>query len=566
MQLINLKVFCDEIIIREVQFKDGINIITNSEDDGNQIGKSTALRVLNFCLGSDGKSIWHDPESRTKNEAIEDLVTGGRVLFSLDMCINKKNYRINRRIHKVQQKTRTVQKIYSSINDDEFDTNAKFKAALAPILGFSITNPTYSSIKNRFVRLDKKTASNIYRYLNSNTSDQQYILYYSYLFGFSGHNDLASEIQFGEERNQRNDRISMLLNGRTEQDYKDKLKSIDDEIEILKNKEELFDFKDLQNKGVERLRKTREEIAKLTSEISKLNIRISYSQRTISGYEEKKSNINTDLIEKVYAEARLLLPDLKKTLEDTIEFHKQVVSKKVNYLNDKISDYKLSVVNMENRLNDLLDEEKNLFSALVGESHLSGFVVIEKEIQDKREERGRTSVVVDEVQYESSEISKLDIRIQKLREKNKLQILQLSQHIDVFNKHLKSFSRAIFKDFSLSFNVGTKSDTNEIEFSVVNQERVSGDGAPRAAALAFDMAFVEFVKETGASFPEFTIQDYLEASDQDKLATLARLANENKVQVIASVLKDKLASLSQEFIDENSVLALKKSDKFFRID
>ncbi len=348
MQLINLKVFCDEIIIREVQFKDGINIITNSEDDGNQIGKSTALRVLNFCLGSDGKSIWHDPESRTKNEAIEDLVTGGRVLFSLDMCINKKNYRINRRIHKVQQKTRTVQKIYSSINDDEFDTNAKFKAALAPILGFSITNPTYSSIKNRFVRLDKKTASNIYRYLNSNTSDQQYILYYSYLFGFSGHNDLASEIQFGEERNQRNDRISMLLNGRTEQDYKDKLKSIDDEIEILKNKEELFDFKDSQNKGVERLRKTREEIAKLTSEISKLNIRISYSQRTISGYEEKKSNINTDLIEKVYAEARLLLPDLKKTLEDTIEFHKQVVSKKVNYLNDKISDYKLSVVNMEN--------------------------------------------------------------------------------------------------------------------------------------------------------------------------------------------------------------------------
>ncbi|MFK4753681.1 DUF2326 domain-containing protein [Oceanobacter antarcticus] len=566
MQLINLKVFCDEIIVREIQFKDGINIITNSEDDGNQIGKSTALRVLNFCLGSDGKSIWHDPESRTKNEAIEDVVTSGRVLFSLDMRINKKNYRINRRIHKVQQKTRTVQKIYSSINDDEFDTNEKFKAALAPILGFSIANPTYSSIKNRFVRLDKKTASNIYRYLNSNTSDQQYILYYSYLFGFLGHNDLSSEIQFGEERNQRNDRISMLLNGRTEQDYKDKLKSIDDEIEILKNKEELFDFKDSQNKGVEKLKKTREEIAQLTSEISKLNIRVSYSQRTINGYEEKKSNINTNLIEKIYKEARLLLPDLKKTLEDTIEFHKQVVSKKVNYLNDKISDYKLSVVDMENRLNGLLDEEKNLFSALVGESHLSGFVVIEKEIQDKREERGRTSVVVDEVQHESSEISKLDINIQKLREKNKLQILQLSQHIEVFNKHLKSFSRAIFKDFSLSFNVGTKSDTNEIEFSIVNQERVSGDGAPRAAALAFDMAFVEFVKETGASFPEFTIQDYLEASDQDKLATLACLANENKVQVIVSVLKDKLASLSQEFIDENSVLTLKKSDKFFKID
>jgi len=566
MQLINLKVFQGEIIIREIKFKDGFNLITNCEDNGNQIGKSTALRVLNFCLGSDGKSIWHDPESRTKNEAVENLVTSGRVVFSLSVFVNKKNYNIKRRMLLVQQKTRTIIKTYSSINDDAFDTNKKFKAALAPILGFSISKPTYSSIKNRFVRLDKKTASNIYRYLNSNTTDQQYVLYYSYLFGFSGHDDLASEIQFGEEKKQRKDRILMLLNGKKEQDYKDRLSSIDDEIEILRKKEESFDFKDSQNKGVEKLKNTREEIAQITSEISKLNIRISYSQRTINGYMEKQSDIDSDLIDKVYAEAKILLPDLKKTLEDTISFHKQVVSKKVNYLSEKIDDYHLSVDSFENRLGALLDEEKKLFSALVGESHLTGFVVMEKEIQDKREERGRTSVIVDEVQHESSEVITLDGKIQELREKNRLQISQLKQHTSVFNRHLKSFSRAIFRDFSLSFNVSTKSDTNEIQFSIVNQEKVSGDGAPRAAALAFDMAFIEFVKETGACFPQFTIQDYLEASDQEKLATLASLANENKTQVIVSVLKDKLASLSQEFITENTVLTLKTSDKFFKID
>lgn len=565
MQLIYLKVFCDDLLIREIEFKDGINIITNIEDDGNQIGKSTALRVLNFCLGSDGKSMWYDPESRTKNDAVEDMVTSGRVFFLLDIRVNKINYRIKRKIHKVQQRNRSVQKILSSINDRSFDTNNKFKEALAPILGFSISTPTYSSIKNRFVRLDKKTASNIYRYLNVNTTDQQYILLYSYLFDFSGHDDLANEIGLVEEKKQRNDRISMLLNGRTEQDYKDKLRSIDDDIEILKSKEELFDFKGSQNKGVERLKKIREGIAELTSEISRINIRVSYSKRTIKGYEEKKIDIDADLIEKVYLEAKLILPNIKKSLEETVEFHKQVVSKKVDYLTDKIRDYESSVIIMNNRLNDLLDEEKLLFSTLVGDSHLSGFVVIEKEIQDKREERGRVSVVVDEVKYESSKISDLNVEINRLRENNKFQILQLNQKVEVFNKHLKVLSRAIFNDFSLSFNVGTKSGTNEIEFSVVNQEKVSGDGAPRAAALAFDMAFVEFVKETGACLPHFTIQDYLEASDQDKLAVLAKLANDNKTQVVVSVLKDKLASLSEKFIHKNSVLTLKKSDKFFKI-
>lgn len=566
MQLVSLKVFQDNILIREIKFKEGFNIITSSEDDGNQIGKSTALRVLNFCLGSDGKSIWNDPESRTKNEAIENMVTSGRVTFSLEIFANKKDYRIKRRIYKTHQKNREILKIKSHINSDEFDTNEKFQAALAPILGLSVSNPTYSSIKNRFVRLDKKTASNIYRYLNANTSDQQYILYYSYLFGFSGHDDLASELQFGEEKSQRKIRISFLLNGKTEQDYKDKLKSIDDEIEILRNKEESFDFKDSQNKGVVELKKTREQIAHLTSEISKLNIKISYSKRTINGYKEKQSNIDTELIGELYAEAKLLLPNLNKTLEETIAFHNQVASKKINYLSNRIDEYQLSIDTMQVQLNSLLDEEKNLLSALIGESHLSGFIVIEKEIQDKREERGRTSVIVDEVQQESSKIANLDKKIHELREKNRNQISQLIQNVEIFNKHLKSFSRAIFNDFSLSFNVGTKSSTNEIEFSVVNQEKVSGDGAPRAAALAFDMALVEFAKESGARLPMFTIQDYLEASDQDKLATLATLSNKNNTQVIVSVLKDKLASLPQEFIDKNTVLALKKSDKFFKVD
>ncbi|MCV3283528.1 DUF2326 domain-containing protein [Aeromonas veronii] len=566
MQLISLRVFLDKNLIREIEFKDGFNIITNSEDDGNQIGKSTALRVLNFCLGSNGKNIWYDPESRTKNEAVEKLVTSGRMEFSLSLLVNRKPCNITRRIHKVEQKNRSVDKIYSTINDVEYNTNDKFKAALAPILGFSINNPTYSSIKNRFVRLDKKTASNIYRYLNTNTTDQQYILYYSYLFGFSGHNDLASEIKFGEEKKLRNNRISILLNGKSEQDYKDRLSAIDDEIDILKSKEELFDFKDSQNKGIDELKRTREDIARLTSEVSKFNIRISYAQKTISGYQEKQSDIDLDLIGKVYAEAKLLLPDLHKTLEDTVEFHKQMVSRKVSYLNDKVREYLLIIDSLKSKLNSLLDEEKKLFSALISESHLSGFVLIEKEIQDKREERGRVSVVVDEVQHESEKIAALDIKIQQLRDKNRYQISQLNQNVDIFNACFKLFSRAIFKDFSLSFNVGVKSGTNEIEFSVVNQDKVSGDGAPRAAALAFDMAFVEFVKRTGACFPEFTIQDYLEASDQDKLATLARLANDHEIQVIVSVLKDKLASLSQAFINENTVLSLKKSDKFFRVD
>ena len=134
-----------------------------------------------------------------------------------------------------------------------------------------------------------------------------------------------------------------------------------------------------------------------------------------------------------------------------------------------------------------------------------------------------------------------------------------------FNEHFRSLSREVFKSFSLSVNVNNKSDTNEIEFSIVNQKKVSGDGAPRAASLAFDMSLIAYNKESSSNLPQCTLQDYLEAADQDKLAILAKRSASDKTQVVMSVLKDKLISLDDEFINKYTVLKLDKHNKFFKI-
>lgn len=566
MQLIKLQVLDGVSVIREIEFQEGINIITNEEEDGNQIGKSTALRAINFCLGSDGKSIWNDPDSKTTSDSINKFVTSGNVTFVLDINIKGVPYCIKRRIETIEQSTRTVLKIYSWINENDYDTNAKFQAALAPILGFSIKDPTYGAIKNRFVRLDKTTSRSIYRYVNVSTPNAAYISYYSYLFGFAGHDELSMEILLVKEKNDRAIRVSVLLNNKAEQEYKDKLKSIDDEIEVLNQKEELFDFKDAQNKVIKRLRKHRQRIAQVTSEISLLEIRMDYAQRTISNYESNRSDIDINLIEHIYKEARSLVPELSKTLNETIFFHESIITQKTNYVSRQYEIHRFDRGNKQTELDKLLEEEQSLVKAISDESHLGGFIVIEKELQDKREERGRSSIIIDEVANEAREIKRLEGEIVALRENNQAHMAQLRTNVGAFNKECKAFTRSLFKEFALSVNVDTNSSSNELEFSIVNLEKVAGDGAPRAAALAFDMAFVEFVKETKANLPEFTIQDYLEAIDQEKLATLAHLANNKGIQVVISILSDKLQSLDEKFIQDNTVLWLKQSDKFFKID
>ena len=132
---------------------------------------------------------------------------------------------VQKRIDKLTRKMREAERREKAAIEYAKKINDKFKAALAPILGLSIASPSYSAIKNRLVRLDKKTSSNTYRYLNSNINDKQYILYYSYLFGFAGLDGVAKEIEAVVEQNNRNKRISFLLNDKEEQQYKDKPKN-----------------------------------------------------------------------------------------------------------------------------------------------------------------------------------------------------------------------------------------------------------------------------------------------------------------------------------------------------
>ena len=59
-------------VIREINFHKGLNLIVddtpNSETStGNNVGKTTILKLIDFCLGRDGSVIYKDPENQRKS-------------------------------------------------------------------------------------------------------------------------------------------------------------------------------------------------------------------------------------------------------------------------------------------------------------------------------------------------------------------------------------------------------------------------------------------------------------------------------------------------------------------
>src|SRR3984885_8717552 len=87
MRLIELVIMRADSVVRRIPFKQGLNLILDKPtstptESGNNVGKTTVLRLVDFCLGSDGDDIWQDSEFKGSiNQDVFDLLHGTPAVF-----------------------------------------------------------------------------------------------------------------------------------------------------------------------------------------------------------------------------------------------------------------------------------------------------------------------------------------------------------------------------------------------------------------------------------------------------------------------------------------------------
>ncbi|MFQ2290597.1 DUF2326 domain-containing protein [Aeromonas enteropelogenes] len=562
MQLIKLNVTDNGHIVRTITFRDGVNIITNSGDDGNQIGKSTVLRAISFCLGSDGQSLWKDPENGKINTDIQSYILSGKVQFELHLKINGIIRTIKRKCEK-KPSQKQIKRI-SWIDNEEFKSQDKFSTAVGALFGHSVETPSFNAIKNKFIRISRKTVNNSYKYLSVFSSDDEYTYIYAYLFDFNGLDKLKQTLVLKKEIKTLSERQSSLLNGNTLVDYKEKLAAIDLEINELERKGEEYDISFFQDKSLEELRNSRIKTAELSNEISSLETRMVFNKKTVSMYESNIKEIDVSAISKIYDEAKTLLPNLSKELSDVIDFHNSIFLKKATYVKSQIEVIKNDLDIKRRILREHLENEKKIFDLLSKNGHLSGFLLIEKEIQDKREQRGRVSFIIDEVSAIADDIFDKELVFSRTQKEIEHGIDALNENLKIFNNSYEAITKSIFKKYKNSL-IQNINDRGGLQFSIINENLNTGDGVPRVAAMAFDIAMIEYVKAKNLKLLRFTLQDYLEAIDEESMKLLLKYAEKRGVQVVISILSDKLNLFTSKEAEKYIRLRLSKEDKFFGI-
>lgn len=158
MQLIKLSVFNESKEIRSIPFKDGMNIITNLGETGNQIGKSTSLRALAFCLGGKADPLWKDPDNNKINEKVKEFLTKGDVKFELILKISSITHTITRVLSR-KMGAREAITAFSTIDGIEFKTGASFNRELPRLFGYTREQPKFNSIRSKFFRINRPTSN-----------------------------------------------------------------------------------------------------------------------------------------------------------------------------------------------------------------------------------------------------------------------------------------------------------------------------------------------------------------------------------------------------------------------
>ncbi|EIN6988877.1 DUF2326 domain-containing protein, partial [Salmonella enterica subsp. enterica serovar Typhimurium] len=263
MRLNKLIILKNNTLVREVPFKDGLNLIinkrTSGKDSGNSVGKSTLSRVLDYLFMSSGHDIYHDAEFGKDIPEIVSLINDNVLKFTLDF-------------NTVENKKAVVSRIISTddknskyfLNDVEIDKKQYSEFIAQAVFGLTTDKPSLRNVSHKFIRNTNDKMQKTLNFLHGNTTPDVYDLLYLFLFGFNGLPLIKKKGEFNKEIKKQKAYLAAYRNPNRETVLAKMIKPLKKEIAEAERNIKNFDFKDSHDESLKKL----SEIQKMISDYS----------------------------------------------------------------------------------------------------------------------------------------------------------------------------------------------------------------------------------------------------------------------------------------------------------
>lgn len=354
-------------IIREINFHKGLNFIVDETPEyqqrtGNNVGKTTVLRLVDYCFGSDGKNIYKDTEfQKQPNTIVENFLKENNIIITIVLSENLddencKKIEIKRNF---QQRKNKIQEINGeTIAEKDFDNALK-----QLIFDTEVDKPTFRQIISKNIRDEKNKMANILKVLNSFTKQEEYEALYLFWLGLEFSN-LGEKQQLIDKRKAEERLQKHLFKTSNLPLIEQALAVINSKIEELDRKKNTFNINENYSVDIEVLNQTKYRLNKLTSELSGLEMRKDLIIESKDDLEKEISQVDVSQIKMLYEKAKSFIQTVQVSFEDTLNFHNNLISEKLKYITKELPELQKTISKINSEIYNLRIQEKELTEKL----------------------------------------------------------------------------------------------------------------------------------------------------------------------------------------------------------
>ncbi|MBR3877320.1 MAG: DUF2326 domain-containing protein [Bacteroidaceae bacterium] len=562
-----LTIYNKDGIIREIPFHKGLNLIVDNTPNittttGNNVGKTTVLKLIDFCLGKDGRIVYSDPASpKVEHTYVKDFLIDTDVVVELILTsdFEKNDVIIRRNFKKRGNSLREINGV-NYTNDELF-----IKELEQIILGIQIEKPSFRQIISHNIRYSEQNVSNVLKTLDPYSSDAEYETLFLFMFG--------CRFAEGDMRQEKLEKIKTDRNFKTKLErthgkstYLSLLGLVNARIAELQIQKASLNINPNFAEDMDNLNEVKYQINSISSKINSLRIRRDMIIDAQKELEAQKSSIDIVQLELIYKQAKALIPDIQRTFEELVAYHNQMLDNKVRFILKSLPGIDEQLAELQQHLRVLLVKEDVLTQKVVKSSTYDDLEKLINELNSKYQEKGEYENIIYQIEAVEEEISASERELQAIDEnlfsdtfKNHLQ-----EQIDKFNVLFSQVSRAIYnEEYVIKFDsvINRRTKTNIYKFTSFNANLSTGKKMGEISC--FDIAYTMFARQENIPCLYFTLNDKKELMSDNQLVSIANMVQEQNIQFVASILRDKLpAELNTP---ELFIVELSQDDKLFKL-
>ena len=501
MYIKRLKITNNDGLIRDIQFHNGLNLIVDDTpsdthtDTGNSVGKTTVLRLVDFCLGKDPKSIYTDPsDSKSLDENVKKFLIETNVLVELTLTKNweKDDIIICRNFQTNKKATRTINGIQYNAED--------FESALCDnLLGLTITKPSFRQIISHNIRYSEFALTNVLKTVHPYTKDTEYESLYLFMFG--------CQIEETDRRQELLDKIKTekafkkrLEKSNNKSTYRTLLGLTDAKIEELEKKKNSLGINPDFEVLISQLNDIRCQINILNIDIATLKLKESTIVETQKEIEAQHSDIDTSQLETLYREAKALIPDLQKSFEELVDYHNKMVASRSRFVSIALPGIRQQINDKQSKLRGLLSKEEEMSKLVTKSETYESLEDLITEMNKEYQKKGEYETQIKQIDIVDEAISKAEEAIKQIDDDLFSESFQnrVQEAIDNFNVLFSSISKKLYdEEYVLKVDKVTCKGTGGYiyKFSAFNANLSSGKKMGEISC--FDIAYTMYAKKYG---------------------------------------------------------------------